>query len=216
MITTDNGPTGQVNRSQRILDAAARAFAAHGYLAASLRDIAKEAGCSLTLLDHHFGNKADLLRAVVEGQHAACRKRMTALVEATALAHALPLRDFVERWVSFEFDLHATPQGKLYLMLMLRLIADQAVDVEVRRTLNCSEASVIKGFRRARPEVSTAALHAGWRLASAGLYALLTAAGERDPALEDASEGVLRTQAAAFVTSGLEAAWAPQVEVSAA
>ena len=34
---------------------AARAFAANGYRASSLRDIAREAGCSLTLLDHHFG-----------------------------------------------------------------------------------------------------------------------------------------------------------------
>lgn len=210
MTPLESPSTGTGSRSHRILDAAARAFATHGYLAASLRDIAKEAGCSLTLLDHHFGNKADLLKAVVESQHAACRKRMTALVEGNALAQPLSLREFVDRWVSFEFDLHTTAEGRQYLMLMLRLIADQAVDIGVRRTLNCSQATVIKGFRRARPDVPTAALHAGWQLASAGLYALLTAAGEHDPSLEDAAESVLRLQAAQFVTGGLEAAWAPR------
>lgn len=208
MNDTDSPSNGNDSRSQRILDAAARTFATHGFLAASLRDIAKEAGCSLTLLDHHFGNKAQLLKAVVESQHTACRKRMTVLVGATHLAEPLSLAEFVERWVAFEFDLHATPEGKQYLMLMLRLVADQAVDVSVRRTINCSQSTVIEGFRRARPDVTPAAMHAGWQLASAGLYALLTAAGEHDPSLEDAADGVLRAQAAAFVTGGLEAQWA--------
>jgi len=49
-----------------ILAAAGRHFAAHGFGAASLRDIAEDAGTTHGMIRHHFGTKDDLWKAVVD------------------------------------------------------------------------------------------------------------------------------------------------------
>jgi AcrR family transcriptional regulator len=53
-------------RSQEILDVATTVFATHGYAGGSLRDISRQLNLSLTSITHHFGNKYDLLEAVLE------------------------------------------------------------------------------------------------------------------------------------------------------
>lgn len=50
---------------ERILDAAEREFGFHGFDSASMRRITKEAEVALSLVNHHFGNKAELLHAVM-------------------------------------------------------------------------------------------------------------------------------------------------------
>ena len=66
-----------------VLDAAARHFAAHG-ANASLRDIAAEAGVNLGLIHRHFGNKDDLLQAVLDDQRRAGADLVTASPDAAA------------------------------------------------------------------------------------------------------------------------------------
>jgi AcrR family transcriptional regulator len=56
---------GMSLRQRRILRVALRLFAENEYAGVSLRDIASEAGVSLTLIDHHFGAKHALFAAVV-------------------------------------------------------------------------------------------------------------------------------------------------------
>ena len=51
---------------ERILDSAARVFAAYGFRHATFEEIATGAGVSRTLLYRHFDGKTDLLRAVRE------------------------------------------------------------------------------------------------------------------------------------------------------
>ena len=46
---------------ERILDAAERLFAAHGFAGTSLRAVTKEAGVNLAAVHYHFGTKEDLL-----------------------------------------------------------------------------------------------------------------------------------------------------------
>lgn len=55
----------------RILDAAERAFVAHGFGEASLRDVARDAGVTRSLIHHHFRSKDDLWTAVLEQRFAA-------------------------------------------------------------------------------------------------------------------------------------------------
>jgi AcrR family transcriptional regulator len=52
--------------TRRILRAALRLFAAHGYAGTSIRMIAESAGISVGLLYNYFQSKADLLRALFE------------------------------------------------------------------------------------------------------------------------------------------------------
>lgn len=51
-------------RATDILAAALERFAAYGLEATSLRDIAREAGVSIGLIQHHFGHKRKLVEAV--------------------------------------------------------------------------------------------------------------------------------------------------------
>ena len=57
---------GAIESRERILDSAARVFAAYGFRHATFEEIAAGAGVSRTLLYRHFDGKTDLLRAVRE------------------------------------------------------------------------------------------------------------------------------------------------------
>lgn len=60
----------QGNRREAVLAAAARRFFRDGYAAASMRDIAADAGMQASSIYYHFPSKADLLAAVhEEGMH---------------------------------------------------------------------------------------------------------------------------------------------------
>jgi len=203
----DNLPDGHPTRRARILDSAARAFATHGYRASSLRDIAKDAGCSLTLLDHYFGGKGMLLEAVIKGQHENCHKRLAGLKALLASAGTFDFEQFLAVWVNYEFDLYATRQGRQYLKLMLRLSTDDEVDAQLRRHLNCSEALVLEAFARALPSLDEPALRGGWRMASAALYAAVTSAGDAQDAGAPDPTTAPRARAIAFLVDGLHALW---------
>jgi TetR/AcrR family transcriptional regulator len=53
----------------KVLDAALNEFAAHGYEGTSVRDVARSAHVSLSLLLYHFQSKDNLWRAVVDDLH---------------------------------------------------------------------------------------------------------------------------------------------------
>ena len=196
-----------VTRRTRILDSAARAFAAHGYRASSLRDIARDAGCSLTLLDHHFGGKGLLLEAVVRGQHEHCHVRLAGLKALLAPASTFVFEDFLTLWANYEFDLYATREGRQYLALMLRLSRDGEIDVELRRSLNCSESLVVQAFTRARPSLTDEVLRGGWFVASAALYAAVTCADDLDDPGRSGTTAAARTRTIAFLVDGLQGYW---------
>jgi len=61
-----------------ILDSARKRFLQDGYLGATMRDIAADAGCSLGNLYTYFSNKDDLLVEVVKPTLTAIRKALTA------------------------------------------------------------------------------------------------------------------------------------------
>lgn len=48
---------------QRLVEAAKRAFARHGFHGATVQQIAKDAGVNVSLISHHFGGKDALYRA---------------------------------------------------------------------------------------------------------------------------------------------------------
>ncbi len=64
-----------------ILKAAGQHFAAHGFAAASLRDIGDSAGTTHGVIRHHFGTKEDLWKAVVDNFIEQVARRQLPLLE---------------------------------------------------------------------------------------------------------------------------------------
>lgn len=95
----------------RIRESALRLFAAHGYEATGIRDVARDAGLSLSTIYHYVDSKEDLLLAIatkaMEDLRAAAEEalteattppeRLAALVEAHVFVHG---RDRLEALVS--------------------------------------------------------------------------------------------------------------------
>ena len=201
---TSPRPSSQ-ERRQRILHTASRLFAERGYAGASLRDIAREAGCSLTLLDHHFGDKAHLLQAVVKEQESLCRERLAGLQAILVRPVRFVVDDFIEAWVHYEFDLYETREGRRYLRLMLRLQADRETGDDLRKTLNCSESTVARGLESAWPGLAPEARSQAWRLASSALYAAVVGMDDVPQEQRPQEVALAKRRTIAFVLHGLKA-----------
>ena len=87
---------------QRIVDAAAEAFAELGFRAASTREIAKRAGTNQGLITYHFRNKDELWRAaagqIFEQLRSRLEERLAALEDAEPRERA---RESVRTFVRF-------------------------------------------------------------------------------------------------------------------
>ncbi len=59
------GPTKDSSTQERILRAAIRLFAQKSYAATGLREIVREAGVSVAMVNYHFGTKQALLEAIL-------------------------------------------------------------------------------------------------------------------------------------------------------
>lgn len=88
----DSGPDTEA----RIREAALRLFAAHGYAATGIRDVARDAGVTTAALYHYMGGKQDLLlnimrdamHEMVAGARQAVREAGTPADELAGLARA--------------------------------------------------------------------------------------------------------------------------------
>lgn len=84
---------------QRIAQSAQSLFAARGFEAVSLRDIAVHSGVSHGLIGHHFGSKEDIWRAVIDATLQEFLAVITPPIEAarTGTSDALPAVKAVSR-----------------------------------------------------------------------------------------------------------------------
>lgn len=74
------GPRSPQSRHDRILDAALRVFAQRGTSDATLQMVADDAGVSVGLVQHHFGSKDGLIKAVDDAAMALMGSTMFAAV----------------------------------------------------------------------------------------------------------------------------------------
>ncbi|WP_181788807.1 TetR/AcrR family transcriptional regulator [Streptomyces phytophilus] len=85
----------------RLLDAAERLFAEHGFAATSLRTVTEAADANVAAVNYHFGSKEGLLRAVVERAMATVnRERLRLLGELRAAARPPSAADLVHAFVA--------------------------------------------------------------------------------------------------------------------
>lgn len=125
-LTFDDGMS---LRQRRILRTALRMFAQREYTDVSLRDIAREAGVSLTLIDHHFGAKHALFTAVVRSWSATFEQAASEIRHALAqgrISGAAELIGFMMRPVD---RLREDPDGPPVLHLWARHRFSQALSI---------------------------------------------------------------------------------------
>ena len=151
---------------KRILDAAERLFADHGFPATSMRDITHEAGVNLAAVNYHFGSKEALLIAVLERTTAPVnRTRLEQLNDLEAAAGDAPvppghlvrafLTPLFEQWCEWG---QSAPK---FLRLVGRIHAE--VDQELRAKFISQFDTVFlrfsTAFQRSLPELEPVELH---------------------------------------------------------
>jgi AcrR family transcriptional regulator len=202
-----------MQRKNAILFAANHHFARHGFRGASLRDIARDAGVSLTLLNHHFGSKFQLLSAVIDAHRAMLDERVTALLAATAAGPGnFTARDLVQVWIRIGFETAAATDGEMFLRLVARVIDDPSEEAAqvVREKLDDAALIFIDALQQCYPAATRYAAASAYIYVSASLlkflvsskrlFRLAQAGAPASPIAED-QERLTR-----FLVAGIEAA----------
>jgi len=202
-----------MQRKDAILLAANHHFAHHGFRGASLRDIARDAEVSLTLLNHHFGSKFQLLSAVIDLHRPMLDVRASAL---QALTSARPgnytVRDLVQVWIRIGFETAAAADGEQFLRLMARVIDDPSEEAAqvVREKLDDAALIFIDALQQCYPQATRYAATSAYIYVSAALlkflvgskrlFRLASASAPADAAAED------QARLSRFLVAGIEAA----------
>jgi AcrR family transcriptional regulator len=194
----------------RLLDAAERLFAQHGYQATTMRAVTTEAAANIAAVNYHFGSKQGLLEAVV---HRALgpvveerRSRLDALeavgdpsVEAIVDAIIAPL---IER-------VGAEPEGSRVIRLLGRLFVDPDPEMRalVKAEVSEAEKRQLGMLEHALPEIPREELWLRMRSMFAVVGAHLTGAFDTPAACPvwAGSCEELRARLVAFLAAGLRA-----------
>jgi AcrR family transcriptional regulator len=202
-----------MQRKNAILLAANHHFAHHGFRGASLRDIARDAEVSLTLLNHHFGSKFQLLSAVIDSHRAMLDERSSALLVLTAAGPGrFTVRDVVRVWIRIGFETAARTNGEMFLRLMARVIDDPSEEAAqvVREKLDDAALVFIDALQLLYPGATRYAAASAYIYVSASLLKFLVGskrlfrlAHAGAPADADGEDQARLTR---FLVAGIEAA----------
>lgn len=195
-----------------ILQSACNHFGRFGFRGASLRDIARDAGVSLPLLNHHFGGKKQLLAAVVDTQRGMLSDRVAALRRLTSAdTSVFTPSDLVRAWIRGGFEIAATHDGEMFLRLQLRVIDEPAEEglVIACDAFDDAEALFIDALHRCYPHATSHAVDSTYVFVNGSFLKYLTAAQRRfrfvqaDKPEVAASEDAMRLTV--FLVAGIDA-----------
>jgi AcrR family transcriptional regulator len=176
-----------------LLDAAESLFAANGFAATSMRQLAHRAGVNLAAAGYHFGGKSELAMAVLARRigpiNAERRRRLEALPTRPAVGDVA--RAFLEPVFGIGGDAPGTPPSAAVCRLFGRLLAEQPPFLRtfLARQFRDLGARFAAALQRARPDLSAADVW--WRLhftAGALAHAL-----QHGPTLAELSGGACRS-----------------------
>lgn len=149
-----------------LLDAAESLFAANGFAATSMRQLAQRARVNLAAAGYHFGGKSDLAMAVLARRigpiNAERRRRLAALPARPAVDEVV--RAFLEPVFSVGGDRLGAPPSPTVCRLFGRLLAEQPpfLRVFLARQFRELGARFAAALQRARPDLTPADVW--WRL----------------------------------------------------
>ncbi len=130
----------ELEARDRILDAAARLFAAKGFAGTTVRDISTAAGLNLAMIHYYFGNKEGLYRAIFEEKVSEVRR-----IFAEAAAAGGTCRERIERIVrAYVHFLCAHPY--MARMIQLEMLSGGPVLDEVFRPVAARNYSIMRSL----------------------------------------------------------------------
>ena len=198
---------------ERILDAAERLFAVHGFAGTSLRAVTKEAGVNLAAVHYHFGNKEDLLRAVLSRIVIPVnRERLEMLeqVEAAAGSNPPSLEGILEAFIAPDLRLirDLGERGVIITRFLGRSYTEPAEMVQALSREHYEELGqrFMEALARALPEVPQAEVYWRFKLVVGVLTYILADTDPTGGYAEDLSDvdGTVR-RLIAFLAAGLRA-----------
>ena len=202
-----------MQRKDAILRAAADHFGRFGFRGTSLRRVARDAGVSLTLLNHHFGRKTEILCAVIEAHGALLEERSDTLRRLTrAGPGTFAPRDLVREWVRSGCRVVEEPDGERLMRLLARVYDDRSEE-EVVGLDRLDEAAILfmNALQLCYPEASRHAIASTFLWVSTSLQNFL-AGGHRvfrladAPILSGAGDDDGQARLTRFLVAGIEAA----------
>lgn len=224
-MTVDHPATGQRRRAPsrraldtrlRILDAAERLFAQHGFEGASVRDIAAVAGVPAALVNFHGGSKQALYAAIVARRaEAPAAARLDALAALKASGEPLTLGAILTCFIGPYLEKAATggPQWLAYARLVAQVSADERWRAISERCFDPAAKIFIAEICALFPKADPREVAAGFVFSVSAMLALATSSwridvlGEsgtdRRPSLADWTGFLVR-----YCESGLRAALA--------
>ena len=203
-----------MQRKEAILLAATEHFGRFGFRGASLRDIARDAGVSLTLLNHHFGSKASLLSAAVDSHRRLLDERIAALAAVQrAGPGAWGVHELVQAWVRSAVATASTADGRRFLQLVARIGEDtsQEFDPDVQTRLEAPATAFVDALQRCNPQASRRAAESAclWLRGAVSRF-LLAAQRLSDPPMADGTSDEIdqddEIRLVCFLTAGIGAA----------
>jgi len=210
-----------LQRKNAILQSASDHFGRYGFRGASLRDIARDAGVSLTLLNHHFGGKAALLSAVLSTHQAMLEERVRLVRRVCSGGPgSFTALELVRAWTRLAFETAATPDGQRFLRLLARVIDDPAEDdvVVLRERLDEARLAFVDALQQCYPNATRRAATMAALCVGASLLKVLVAgervwavAGAERPGPGDADERLLER----FLVGALDTALGSKPEPDA-
>jgi AcrR family transcriptional regulator len=184
----------QESTKDKILDAAERLFAEHGYKGTSLRNVITAAGVNLAAVHYHYGSKEALLDAIVERRASPVNiERLQLLEEIERAADGKPsLEMILEALMGPAFRLSKDPQrGKTVFPRLMARLHSEGGDV-TRKILQKHFGEVLPRFLRAIhsavPELPMSEMFWRWHFAIGAMAHSLSVSPEE---LQRMTEGLL-------------------------
>lgn len=218
MLNNNNQPRpadGRLARGEatkdRVLDAAERCFAAHGFAAVTIRQIAGEAAVTLGVVGFHGGSKEELFGTVLARRTTTLNALRTEALIALQAQGNFTIRDLVDAYLTpyLEIASRGDPQWRAYAQLIARIVSDDQYYPQVRNLYDPVAKMYLAELQRLRPDATAEALATVLTLTVASMLSIV-ASRVRIEGLsgEPASESALdyRQILVDFCAGGIETA----------
>ena len=167
MLNNNNQPRpadGRLARGEatkdRVLDAAERCFAAHGFAAVTIRQIAGEAAVTLGVVGFHGGSKEELFGTVLARRTTTLNALRTEALIALQAQGNFTIRDLVDAYLTpyLEIASRGDPQWRAYAQLIARIVSDDQYYPQVRNLYDPVAKMYLAELQRLRPDATAEAL----------------------------------------------------------